>query len=207
MWDIRSGMWDSIRNISFPLQDISHGKSHISFKGKEGRNIIKQVNVNHKIRAPQVRLIGEDGTQLGIVPLEEALARAAEEKLDLVEVAPKASPPVCKIMDYGKYKYLQAKKVQEAKKKQTTIQVKEVKIRPKTEEHDYQFKLRHIKRFLSEKNKAKVTIMFRGREIAHSELGLKVLERIMADTEEEGIVEQSPKLEGRNMIMILAPRQ
>lgn len=141
------------------------------------------------------------------MPLEEALTRAAEEKLDLVEVAPKASPPVCKIMDYGKYKYLQAKKVQEAKKKQTTIQVKEVKIRPKTEEHDYQFKLRHIKRFLSEKNKAKVTIMFRGREIAHSELGLKVLERIMADTEEEGIVEQSPKLEGRNMIMILAPRQ
>jgi translation initiation factor IF-3 len=144
---------------------------------------------------------------LGIVPLEEALTRAAEEKLDLVEVAPKASPPVCKIMDYGKYKYLQAKKSQEAKKKQTTIQVKEVKIRPKTEEHDYQFKLRHIKRFLSEKNKAKVTIMFRGREIAHSELGMKVLERIIADIEEEGIVEQSPKLEGRNMIMILAPRQ
>jgi translation initiation factor IF-3 len=144
---------------------------------------------------------------LGIVPLEEALTRAAEEKLDLVEVAPKASPPVCKIMDYGKYKYLQAKKSQEAKKKQTTIQVKEVKIRPKTEEHDYQFKLRHIKRFLSEKNKAKVTIMFRGREIAHSELGMKVLERIIADIEEEGIVEQSPKLEGRNMIMLLAPRQ
>ena len=144
---------------------------------------------------------------MGIVPLEEALTRAAEEKLDLVEVAPKASPPVCKIMDYGKYKYLQAKKLQEAKKKQTTIQVKEVKIRPKTEEHDYQFKLRHIKRFLGEKNKAKVTIMFRGREIAHSELGMKVLERIIADIEEEGIVEQAPKLEGRNMIMILAPRQ
>jgi translation initiation factor IF-3 len=141
------------------------------------------------------------------VPLEEALTRAAEVKLDLVEVAPKASPPVCKIMDYGKYKYLQAKKLQEAKKKQTTIQVKEVKIRPKTEEHDYQFKLRHIKRFLSEKNKAKVTIMFRGREIAHSNLGLKVLERIISDIEEEGIVEQAPKLEGRNMIMILAPRQ
>jgi translation initiation factor IF-3 len=144
---------------------------------------------------------------LGIVPLEEALARAAEEKLDLVEVAPKASPPVCRIMDYGKYKYMQAKKLQEAKKKQTTIQIKEVKIRPKTEEHDYQFKLRHIKRFLSEKNKAKVTIMFRGREIAHSELGLKVLERIIADIEEEGTVEQSPRLEGRNMVMILAPRQ
>ena len=144
---------------------------------------------------------------MGIVPLEEALARAAGEKLDLVEVAPKASPPVCRIMDYGKYKYMQSKKLQEAKKKQTTIQIKEVKIRPKTEEHDYQFKLRHIKRFLGEKNKAKVTIMFRGREIAHSELGLKVLERIIADIEEEGIVEQAPRLEGRNMVMILAPRQ
>ena len=135
------------------------------------------------------------------------MSRAAEEKLDLVEVAPKASPPVCRIMDYGKYKYMQAKKLQEARKKQTTIQVKEVKIRPKTEEHDYQFKLRHIKRFLGEKNKAKVTIMFRGREIAHSELGLKVLERIIADIEEEGLVEQAPRLEGRNMTMILAPRQ
>ena len=138
--------------------------------------------------------------------LEEALASAVEEKLDLVEVAPKATPPVCKIMDYGKYKYLQSKKSQEAKKKQVTIQVKEVKIRPKTEEHDYQFKLRHIKRFLNEKNKAKVTIMFRGREIAHSDLGLKVLQRIIADTEEMGAVEQTPRLEGRNMTMILTPR-
>lgn len=126
--------------------------------------------------------------------------------MDLVEVAPKATPPVCKIMDYGKYKYLQSKKLQEAKKKQTIIQIKEVKIRPKTEEHDYKFKLRHIKRFLGENNKAKVTIMFRGREIAHSQLGLKVLERIIADTEEESVVEQTPKLEGRNMTMILAPR-
>ena len=147
-----------------------------------------------------------DGTQLGIVPVEEALARAVEERLDLVEVAPKAAPPVCKIMDYGKYKYLQSKKLQEARKKQTTIQVKEVKIRPKTEEHDYQFKLRHIKRFIEEKNKAKVTIMFRGREIAHSKLGLKVLERIIEDTGEFAVVEQQPKLEGRSMIMILAPR-
>ena len=143
---------------------------------------------------------------MGIVPLEDALARAAEERLDLVEVAPKATPPVCKIMDYGKYKYMQSKKLQEAKKKQSTIQVKEVKIRPKTEEHDYQFKLRHIKRFIDEKNKAKITIMFRGREIAHSELGLRVLERIIEDTEEIAVVEQQPKLEGRNMIMILAPR-
>ncbi|MGB6280828.1 MAG: translation initiation factor IF-3 [Syntrophobacteria bacterium] len=173
---------------------------------KEGRKINKHINVNLKIRAPQVRLIGVDGSQLGIVPLEEALERATEEKMDLVEVAPKATPPVCKIMDYGKYKYMQSKKLQEAKKKQTIIQIKEVKIRPKTEEHDYQFKLRHIKRFLGENNKAKVTIMFRGREIAHSQLGLKVLERIIADTEEESVVEQTPKLEGRNMTMILAPR-
>jgi translation initiation factor IF-3 len=109
-------------------------------------------------------------------------------------------------MDYGKYKYQQSKKTQEAKKKQAVTQVKEVKIRPKTEEHDYQFKLRHIKRFLSEKNKAKVTIMFRGREITYSELGLKVLERIVVDTEDLGVVEQHPKLEGRNMVMVLTPR-
>ncbi len=189
-----------------PIGHSPQHQSHNSFVRKEVRKINKQVNINHKIRASQVRLIGEDGTQLGIVPLEEALARAAEERLDLVEVAPKSTPPVCKIMDYGKFKYLQSKKLQEAKKKQVTIQVKEVKIRPKTEEHDYQFKLRHIKRFLNEKNKAKVTIMFRGREIAHSELGLKVLKRIIAETEEVGVVEQSPKLEGRNMTMILAPR-
>jgi translation initiation factor IF-3 len=173
---------------------------------KEGSNIIKQVNINEQIRTPQVRLIGVDGSQLGIVSLADALARASEEKLDLVEVAPKASPPVCRIMDYGKYKYQQSKKTQEAKKKQAVTQVKEVKIRPKTEEHDYQFKLRHIKRFLSEKNKAKVTIMFRGREITYSELGLKVLERIVVDTEDLGVVEQQPKLEGRNMVMVLTPR-
>ena len=194
-------MRNSGNNLAIPQH-----QSHNSFVRKEVSKINKQVNINQKIRASQVRLIGEDGTQLGIVPLEDALARAAEEKLDLVEVAPKSTPPVCKIMDYGKFKYLQSKKLQEAKKKQVTIQVKEVKIRPKTEEHDYQFKLRHIKRFLNEKNKAKVTIMFRGREIAHSELGLKVLKRIIAETEEVGVVEQSPKLEGRNMTMILAPR-
>jgi translation initiation factor IF-3 len=164
------------------------------------------VNINEQIRTPQVRLIGVDGTQLGVVSLAEALARASEEKLDLVEVAPKAAPPVCRIMDFGKYKYQQSKKSQEAKKRQSVTQVKEVKIRPKTEEHDYQFKLRHIKRFLSEKNKAKVTIMFRGREIAYSDLGLKMLERIVTETEDLATVEQHPKLEGRNMIMVLAPR-
>jgi translation initiation factor IF-3 len=164
------------------------------------------VNINEQIRTSQVRLIGVDGSQLGIVSLAEALARAGEEKLDLVEVAPKATPPVCRIMDYGKYKYQQSKKSQEAKKRQSLTQVKEVKIRPKTEEHDYQFKLRHIKRFLSEKNKAKVTIMFRGREITYSDLGLKMLERIVTETEDLALVEQQPKLEGRNMVMVLAPR-
>jgi translation initiation factor IF-3 len=164
------------------------------------------VNINEQIRTSQVRLIGVDGSQLGVVSLAEALARASEEKLDLVEVAPKAAPPVCRIMDYGKYKYQQSKKSQEARKRQSVTQVKEVKIRPKTEEHDYQFKLRHIKRFLSEKNKAKVTIMFRGREISYSDLGLKMLARIVTETEELAVVEQQPKLEGRNMVMVLAPR-
>ena len=164
------------------------------------------MNINEQIRTSQVRLIGVDGSQLGVVSLAEALARASEEKLDLVEVAPKATPPVCRIMDYGKYKYQQSKKSQEARKRQSVTQVKEVKIRPKTEEHDYQFKLRHIKRFLSEKNKAKVTIMFRGREITYSDLGLKMLERIVTETEELAVVEQQPKLEGRNMVMVLAPR-
>jgi translation initiation factor IF-3 len=164
------------------------------------------VNINEQIRTSQVRLIGVDGSQLGVVSLAEALARASEEKLDLVEVAPKAAPPVCRIMDYGKYKYQQSKKSQEARKRQSVTQVKEVKIRPKTEEHDYQFKLRHIKRFLSEKNKAKVTIMFRGREITYSDLGLKMLARIVTETEDLAVVEQQPKLEGRNMVMVLAPR-
>ena len=134
--------------------------------------------MNEKIRGPEVRVIGHDGQQLGIIPIRKALELAALEHLDLVEVAPNADPPVCKIMDYGKFKYQQNKRSQEAKKKQTVIQVKEVKIRPKTDEHDLQVKIRHIKRFLSQKDKAKVTILFRGREIAYSDQGFKVLERI-----------------------------
>lgn len=131
---------------------------------------------------------------------------AAEEELDLVEVAPNASPPVCKIMDYGKFKYQQSKRVQEAKKKQTVIQVKEVKVRPKTDEHDLQVKIRHIRRFLGQKDKAKVTIVFRGREIAYTDQGMKILQRIEEDLKEEAVVEQHPKMEGRNMVMILAPK-
>jgi translation initiation factor IF-3 len=162
--------------------------------------------VNEKIRGPEVRVIGHDGQQLGIIPIRKALELAALEHLDLVEVAPNADPPVCKIMDYGKFKYQQNKRSQEAKKKQTVIQVKEVKIRPKTDEHDLQVKIRHIKRFLTQKDKAKVTILFRGREIAYSDQGFKVLDRIREELREEVVIEQQPKMEGRNLIMILAPR-
>jgi translation initiation factor IF-3 len=162
--------------------------------------------VNDKIRALEVRVIGHDGQQLGIIPVRKALELAALEHLDLVEVAPNADPPVCKIMDYGKFKYQQNKRSQEAKKKQTVIQVKEVKIRPKTDEHDLQVKIRHIKRFLGQKDKAKVTMLFRGREIAYSDQGMKVLDRIKEELKEETVIEQQPKMEGRNLIMILAPK-
>ena len=162
--------------------------------------------MNEKIRGPEVRVIGHDGQQLGIIPIRKALELAALEHLDLVEVAPNADPPVCKIMDYGKFKYQQNKRSQEAKKKQTVIQVKEVKIRPKTDEHDLQVKIRHIKRFLTQKDKAKVTILFRGREIAYSDQGFKVLERIKEELKEEIVIEQHPKMEGRNLIMIVAPK-
>jgi len=173
---------------------------------KEENTLEKQVNVNEKIRAPEVRVIGLNGEQLGIVPLKKALDLAAEEELDLVEVAPNATPPVCKIMDYGKFKYQQSKRSQEAKKKQTVIQVKEVKVRPKTDEHDLQVKIRHIKRFLAQKDKAKVTIVFRGREIAYTDQGMKILERIEQELRDEVVIEQHPKMEGRNMVMILAPK-
>ena len=151
-------------------------------------------------------MIGQEGQQLGVLSLKRALELAAQDQLDLVEVAPNADPPVCKIMDFGKFKYQQNKRTQEAKKKQTVIQVKEVKVRPKTDEHDLQVKIRHIRRFLGQKDKAKVTILFRGREIAYTDQGVKVLERIREELKEESVVEQMPKMEGRNMVMILAPK-
>ena len=150
-------------------------------------------------------LIGSDGTQVGVIPLEEALGYASEADLDLVEVAPNAKPPVCKIMDYGKFKYRQSKKAHDAKKKQKIIKIKEVKITPNTEEHDYQFKLNHAKRFLNDGDKVKVTVFFKGRQITHSEFGLKILKRFVDDLEGMVVVEQEPKQEGRNMAVILAP--
>ncbi len=167
----------------------------------------KKFRVNEKIRAKIVRLIDSDGKQIGIVPIEEALARAQDQGLDLVEVAPQADPPVCRIMDYGQFLYQQAKKAKEARKKQAVIEVKEIKVRPKTEPHDLETKIRHIKRFLKSKNKVKIRVFFRGREITKPELGHEVLKKILAAVEDEAQVEMKPRMEGRQMIMILAPKK
>ena len=150
-------------------------------------------------------MVDNDGEQLGILPIDDALAAAEERDLDLVEVAPKSDPPVCRIMDYGRFKYQQSKRTHDAKKRQKIIQLKEVKMRPKTEEHDFQFKARHIRRFLGEGNKAKVTIMFRGREMAHQHLGLRLMTRMIEELEDVAQVEQQPIQEGRSMSMVLAP--
>ena len=150
-------------------------------------------------------MTGEDGEQIGIVTLRAALEAAEEAGCDLVEIAPMAKPPVCRLMDFGKYKYEEAKRAHEAKQKQKQIQVKEVKLRPGTDENDYQIKLRNLIKFLTEGDKAKVTLRFRGREMAHQEFGMRQLERVKADLEEIGQVEQMPKMEGRQMIMIIGP--
>jgi translation initiation factor IF-3 len=152
-----------------------------------------------------VRVVGPDAEQLGILPIDQALARAQELGMDLVEVSPMAKPPVCKIMDYGKFKYTEKKKQNEAKKKQVVVQLKEVKLRPRTEEHDYNVKVGKIREFLGEANKARVTVMFRGREITHRELGQKVLQRVIEDIKEVAVIESAPRMEGRQMFMILAP--
>ncbi|HZP92307.1 MAG TPA: translation initiation factor IF-3 [Burkholderiales bacterium] len=167
----------------------------------------KDVRINGEITAPEVRLIGANGEQVGIVPIDRALAMAEEHEVDLVEIAPTAKPPVCRLMDYGKYKYTEQKKRHEAKLRQKQIQVKEIKFRPGTDEGDYQIKLRNLIRFLGDGDKAKVTLRFRGREMAHQEFGVKLLERVKADLEPYGQVEQFPKLEGRQMVMVLAPKK
>jgi translation initiation factor IF-3 len=149
--------------------------------------------------------VGPDAEQLGILPIEQALARAQELGMDLVEVSPMAKPPVCKIMDYGKFKYTEKKKQNEAKKKQVVVQLKEVKLRPRTEQHDYDTKVGKIREFLGEANKARVTVMFRGREITHRELGQKVLQRVIEDMKDVAVIESAPRMEGRQMFMILAP--
>ncbi|HNL89116.1 MAG TPA: translation initiation factor IF-3 [Nitrospira sp.] len=165
----------------------------------------KANRLNEEITVPEIRLIGEDGEQVGVVNIRTALQMAEDAELDLVEIAPLAKPPVCRIMDYGKFKYQEAKKAHEAKLKQKQVQVKEIKLRPGTDENDYQIKLRNMTRFLEDGDKVKVTLRFRGREMAHQEFGMRQLERIKADLDALGQVEQMPKMEGRQMIMIIAP--
>jgi translation initiation factor IF-3 len=167
----------------------------------------RDTRINEEITASEVRLIGVDGEQIGIVSLATANKMAEDAGVDLVEIAPTAKPPVCRVMDYGKFKYAEAKKRHEAKLKQKQIQVKEVKFRPGTDEGDYQIKLRNLIRFLEEGDKTKVTLRFRGREMAHQEFGVKLLERVRADLDAVGVVEQFPKLEGRQMIMVLSPKK
>ncbi len=167
----------------------------------------RDTRINEEISAPEVRLIGVEGEPLGIVNLVTANKMAEEAGVDLVEIAPTAKPPVCRIMDYGKYKYAEAKKRHEAKLKQKQIQVKEVKFRPGTDDGDYQIKVRNLIRFLEEGDKTKVTLRFRGREMAHQEFGVKLLERVRTDLDPFAVVEQWPKLEGRQMIMVLSPKK
>ncbi len=170
------------------------------------KDLKRKYRVNERIRAKEVRLIGPDGKQIGIVPLSEALRKAEDFGLDLVEVAPNAKPPVCKIMDFGEFLYQEAKKAKEAKKKQNQPELKEIKLSPKTEKHDLDVKIKHILRFLNDKNKVKVRIVFKGRELAHPELADRVLQPIFEAVKDLAQVEKPPKFEGRQMVTILAPK-
>ena len=162
--------------------------------------------MNERIRAEKIRLIDEKGEQLGVVSTQEGLGMAAEREFDLVEVAPNATPPVCRIMDYSKYKYDQAKRAREARKKQKTVHLKEVRLKPRIEEHDYQVKLHHLRKFLEESDRVKVTLRFRGREAAHPELGRQLLVRLAKVCSDIGEIEREPAKEGRDLIMVLIPK-
>ncbi|HUG35457.1 MAG TPA: translation initiation factor IF-3 [Candidatus Limnocylindrales bacterium] len=166
----------------------------------------KDIRINDGIRVREVRVVSDTGEQLGILPIQQALELARSKEMDLVEVAAEASPPVCRIMDFGKYKYTQARRQKEARKKQTTILVKEVKLGPKTDTHDFDFKAKHVRRFIEEGNKAKVTVRFKGREMAHTELGWKMLNRMQAMMMDLAVVESHPRMEGRMLSMILSPK-
>ncbi|NPV27097.1 MAG: translation initiation factor IF-3 [Firmicutes bacterium] len=168
--------------------------------------ISKDLRINEDIRAREIRLVSETGEQLGIMSVRDALKVAQEKGLDLVEVAPTAKPPVCRIMDYGKFKYEQSKREREARKKQRVINIKEIKMRPNIEEHDFQVKVKNVARFLEDGDKVKVTVMFRGREISHAELGQELCARLAEAVKDLAAVEREPKVEGRNMIMILSPK-
>ena len=173
----------------------------------QGGHISTEARINERIRSPEVRLVGPKGEQIGIVSVNDALKLAQEADLDLVEVAPTARPPVCKLMDYGKFKYESAVKARESRKNQTQTIVKEIKLRPKIDPHDYGTKKGHVERFLKAGDKVKVTIMFRGREQSRPELGFRLLQRLASDVEELGFVESQPKQDGRNMIMVIGPHR
>ena len=162
--------------------------------------------VNEMINVPEVRLIDATGENVGVVPRDDALARAVESGLDLVEISPNADPPVCKILDFGKYKYQAQKKANEARKKQRVIEIKEIKMRPNIDDHDYEVKMRSMNRFLEEGDKVKITMRFRGREMAHTDLGMRVLERVRDDLQELSKVEQHPRVEGRQRVMLIGPK-
>lgn len=164
------------------------------------------MRINERIRVKEVRLIDENGVQAGIVPVEDAIKRAKEKGFDLVEVAPQTNPPVCRIMDYSRYKYDQEKKEREAKKRQRQIRLKEIKLKPNIEEHDYQVKLAYLKKFLTRRDKAKITLMFRGREMSHIDIGRRILDRIIIDTNDIGVLEKPPMREGRFMTMVIGPK-
>jgi len=166
-----------------------------------------QTRINERIRVPEVRVIGDDGQQVGVMRTDEALRYAQERDLDLVEVAPEARPPVCRVLDYSKYKYEQAQKVKAARKHQTQITIREIKFRPKIAEQDYETKKRHVERFLRHKDKVKITIMFRGREVTHPERGQMILDRLAEELTDLAVIEQRPNLDGRNMTMLLGPSQ
>jgi len=180
-------------------KNVTKGGSVIANKSDD-------IRVNEKIRASSVRLISDDGSQLGIVSVREALDIASQKGLDLVEVASNADPPVCRVMDYGKFRYEASKKAQEARKKGKTIQVKEIKFRPHTDEHDLGFKIKNLKKFLANNNRVKLTVRFRGRELAYKKTGVDLLNKIAEAVNEEGVVEQPPKPEGRNLIMVVVPK-
>jgi translation initiation factor IF-3 len=178
-----------------------------SSRDRGGPTAAPEARINERIRVPEVRLVGPNGEQVGIVRIEDALRLAVEADLDLVEVAPQARPPVCKLMDYGKYKYESAQKARESRRNQQLTVIKEQKLRPKIDPHDYETKKNHVVRFLEHGHKVKVTIMFRGREQSRPELGFRLLQRLAEDVNELGFVESSAKQDGRNMIMVLAPHK
>ncbi|GAA4250850.1 translation initiation factor IF-3 [Azospirillum formosense] len=195
----------SLREVA-PRWVSSHGEASIARIPSEAAPTRDGPRVNREITARSIRLVGADGEMVGVVSLRDALLAAEDAGLDLVEIAPQAEPPVCKILDYGKYKYEAQKKAAEARKKQKIIEVKEIKLRPNIDDNDYDVKMRSARRFLEEGDKVKVTMRFRGREMAHQDLGMNVLVRVRDELDELAKVEQMPKLEGRQMVMVLAPR-